>query len=55
MKKYELVLAAEDDDDVSQTDPTGLTRDAYDRLYEAITDAGFAVVDGPTPVIDAAP
>lgn len=45
--KIRLILVVEDDDDMDETSTTGLTEAAYNRLYEAVTDAGFAVDRGP--------
>jgi hypothetical protein len=42
MDQFILTITVEDPDDV--TDDTGeLVPVAYDRLYEAVTDAGFSV------------
>lgn len=50
MRKFQLVVVPADDEDLSETDPTGLTREAYDRLSDAIADAGFSIESGPTVV-----
>jgi hypothetical protein len=50
--KITMVLQVEDPDDVDEGHSMGITNDAYDRLYEAVTDAGFAWVDGPTASTD---
>jgi hypothetical protein len=40
--KIVLTIGVEDWDDVDE-ETDQLTTEAYDRLYEAVTDAGFAV------------
>lgn len=45
--KIEMTLSVPDDQDVDATHPMGITNAAYDRLYEAVTDAGFEFVEGP--------
>lgn len=50
--KISLVLQVEDIDDVDYGSPKGLTEQAYNRLYDAVTDAGFAVVSGPDKVAE---
>lgn len=49
--QIELTLEVEDDSDVDSDHEMGITNDAYDRLYEAITNEGFSFVDGPTRVL----
>jgi hypothetical protein len=50
--KITMVLQVEDPVDVDEGHSMGITNDAYDRLYEAVTDAGFAWVEGPTAATD---
>lgn len=48
--KIAVILEVEDPRDLDPHHSTGLTSEAYDRLYEAITDAGFEFVSGPDKV-----
>ena len=45
----ELILAP-DEDDVDETDGTGLTSEAFDNLSEALIRLGYDFVSGPTRV-----
>lgn len=45
-----LVLRVEDPEDVDAEHHMGITNDAYDRLTEAVAEAGFGIVDGPDAV-----
>ena len=42
---FDLEIITEEDDDLDSEDYTGLSRDAYDRLYIAIRDAGFVMTE----------
>lgn len=42
-----LTLGVDDDSDVDSEHSTGLTGDAYDRLMDALMNAGFSIVSGP--------
>jgi hypothetical protein len=50
MQKFQLVLIPDEDEDRDPADPLGVTHDAYARLIEAISAAGFTIADGPYPV-----
>jgi len=51
--KITLTLSVPELEDIDATHPMGITNTAYDRLYEAITDAGFEFVDGPDRIDEA--
>jgi len=38
-------IITQDDNDLDSKDYTGLSRDAYDRLYKAISEAGFVLTE----------
>ena len=44
--KIEMTLSVADPEDVDEAHEMGITNAAYDRLYAAVTDAGFEFVDG---------
>jgi hypothetical protein len=48
--KITMTLSVPEPEDIDATHPMGITNTAYDRLYEAVTDAGFEFVDGPDAV-----
>jgi len=48
--RVEMTLQCGDPDDEDVRNTTGLTDAAYNRLYDAITDAGFEWVTGPDRV-----
>jgi hypothetical protein len=41
--KIEVILTVDDSDDIDQTDESGLTNRAYERLFHAANEAGFSV------------
>lgn len=43
--RIRIVLAWTDAEDVDESDPTGLTTAAYERLTGAVNTAGFNVVE----------
>lgn len=45
--KIKLVLSVPDPEDEDNKSTTGLTQEAYDRLVDAVTDAGFEFESGP--------
>lgn len=48
--KITMTLNVPDPADVDEDDPTGLTNPAYDRLSDAIGEAGFEWEQGPDKV-----
>lgn len=46
--KINLTLKPMDPDDVDAEHSMGITSDAYDNLTEALMQAGFEIVSGPT-------
>jgi hypothetical protein len=50
--KIEMTLNVTDPDDVDEGHEMGITNAAYDRLYEAVTDAGFEFESGPDKVAE---
>lgn len=50
--KITMTLNVPEEDDWDPPHPMGITTAAYDRLYEAVTDAGFEFVDGPDKLED---
>lgn len=49
--KIEMTLFVPEPEDIDEENVnTGLTEAAYNRLYDAVTDAGFEFDDGPTKV-----
>lgn len=45
--KIRIVLEVDDPGDEDATHSTGLTAEAYDRLADALSGAGFGIADGP--------
>lgn len=45
--KIEITLSVPEGQDIDATHPMGITGAAYDRLSEAIADAGFEIAEGP--------
>lgn len=50
--KIQIILHVPEEEDVDETADMGLTFEAYDRLYNAITDVGFEFVGGPKQLAD---
>jgi len=45
--KFDLVIEAQDNDDLDDESNDGLSRAAYERLDRALAEAGFSIEDGP--------
>jgi predicted alpha/beta hydrolase len=48
--RLKMTIEPADEGDIDVGSTTGLTQEAYDRLYNAVSDAGFDWLTGPERV-----